>query len=180
VTSHLQLEETETPARLRAIAAQKRREDKERETASRMAPRPCKLPRCGQSFIPARVQDWKSEFCCPDHQKDFWLQANRLAAAVITRNEPSSFIPNSEFQPGVSHRAQVLAILERNVNQWVEHPRQLLPEVVWNSRVADLRRQGYKIETRVVGERKRALRGRFTPSGQVEYQYMLVRPEVGK
>ncbi len=172
--------------------AQMRRAEKERETAEKMRPRSCKLPACGIPFTPKRVQDWKSEFCCREHQAEFWVQANRTSAAMIASGGASLIIPASQLQPGVSHREQVLEILERSVNQWVGHPRELLPGVMWNSRVADLRRQGYDIKTRTVGERPNEFVGgyvrrrdqafvpktnwrKFLPGGNVEYQYMLVR-----
>ncbi len=165
----------------------------EKVTPGQMASRPCKLPRCRLPFIPKRPQDWKSEFCCKEHQKEFWLEANKIAAAAIAGNFTPA-LPDSQLRFGVSHREQVLAILERNVNQWVEHPRELLPGVVWNSRISDLRRQGYRIETRVVGDRPVEMVGgytrrrdktfvprsnwrKFLPGGKVEYQYMLVKLE---
>ena len=169
-----------------AAMAQKRAAEKEALTIERMKPRPCRLPTCQSYFIPKRPQDWKSEFCCKEHQKEFWVMINRRDAEILKSNLPAQPI-ESEFKAGVSHREQVLAILERNANQWVEHPRRLLPNVVWNSRVADLRREGHKIERRTVGQKPYVLvpgpGGRlnwrkFLPGGKVEYQYMLVRPEV--
>ncbi len=174
--------------------AQARRAEKEAQTAERMKPRLCKFAACGVLFTPKRPQDWKSEFCCREHQAEFWVRANQISSAIVAGNVPSPIVPSSQLQPGVSHREQVLAILERNVNRWVEHPGILLPGVCWRDRVATLRREGHNIQSRKVGEQPIEMVGgyirrrdgrfipqtnwrKFLPGGNVEYQYMLVRPK---
>jgi hypothetical protein len=157
--------------------AQAKADEKERLRAERMAPRDCRL--CKTSFVPKRVQDWRSEFCCREHQQKFWLEANRAGAAVVAGKAfvaPAAPVP-SELQPGVSHKLQVLAVLKRHAPNWVENPRQILPGVIWNSRISDLRQQGYQIESRVVGKRPFVIENgyrRFLPGGNVQYQYRLV------
>src|ERR1035441_9563612 len=142
-----------------ASKAQEKAQEKARLTAEHMKPRPCRLPTCKVEFVPKRVQDWKSEFCCKEHQAKFWVVAHNVAADSLT-GIAAPALP-SELQPGVSHRAQVLSVLQRHTGRWVEHPRQILPGVIWNSRVADLRREGHKIRTRTVGERRRGPRGGY-------------------
>lgn len=179
------MDKPEAAIQTRVLKLREKREAKAAEAAERMKPRPCRF--CKAEFVPKRVQDWKSEFCCREHQATFWIKANQLSASLLRGGaQPEAPVVQSEYRPGVSHRQQVLGILERNVNQWVEHPRKLLPNVVWNSRIADLRREGHVIETRrfgdqpndvIVGPEGQRLR-RFGTGGNLEYQYRLVREAI--
>ena len=42
----------------------------------------CKLERCGAKFETTR--DWK-DFCCQDHQQEYWGQINKERRAVLRR-----------------------------------------------------------------------------------------------
>ncbi len=172
----------DAPTQPRASQRQIQRQEKSRQAAEKMIPRPCRLPSCGQQFTPKRVQDWKSEFCCKEHQKEFWISANRISATALKTGAVVTALvaPQSEYRPGVSQKEQVLAILMRTPNQWVTNLRHLLPGVNLNV-ISKLRQDGYEIEMREVGERPFTVSNeyrpnwrRYQPGGQVEYQYRLV------
>jgi hypothetical protein len=51
---------------------------------------------------------------------------------------------------GKSQNQTILELLLEHQGHWLDRPRQRLPFVLWNSRVAELRRRGYDIKCRRV------------------------------
>jgi hypothetical protein len=66
---------------------------------------------------------------------------------------------------GKSQNEMVFDLLWERVGLWLDRPRQRLPFVLWNSRVAELRRRGYDIRCRRVYRED---------VQQTEYQYKLM------
>ena len=115
----------------------------------------CKLPTCGKVFTP---QDpiGAGTFCCRQCKEEYW----RLAAEIGNR-----VLSGQMSITGKSQNATILDLLFDHVGMWLDRPRQRLPFVLWNSRVAELRRRGYDIRCRRVYRED---------IQQTEYQYKLM------
>src|SRR5271169_2511631 len=138
----------------RSEAASRRRPPRPAEFRS-MVSKTCKLPTCSKVFTP---QDpiGAGTFCCRQCKEEYW----RLAAEIGNR-----VLSGQMSITGKSQNATILDLLFDHVGMWLDRPRQRLPFVLWNSRVAELRRRGYDIRCRRVYRED---------VQQTEYQYKLM------
>ena len=120
-----------------------------------MVSRPCKRPDCPTTFTPQDPAG-TGEFCSRRCKEEYW----RLAAQIGNR-----VLSGQMSITGKSQNEMVFDLLWERVGLWLDRPRQRLPFVLWNSRVAELRRRGYDIRCRRVYRED---------VQQTEYQYKLM------
>ena len=118
-----------------------------------MLPRPCLYPPCKKVFTPAHPRYASAKFCCPEHKTAFWKLAAEIGEKVLLSGRPPEAVQG--FWPvGSSHNVRVLDVLRSLRGKEIEDPAARFPGIVWHSRIAELRRKGFRIECRRVDEGK--------------------------
>lgn len=121
-----------------------------------VSPRACQLPGCKVVFTPKHPRYESSKFCSTEHRLAFWRMAAEVGEHVLINghNGHQTVLLNTNGVydgPHKSHNVRILELLKEFEGEWVDHPRRRIPEAIWNSRVAELRRRGHRIECRRVG-----------------------------
>jgi|SRR5580700_801422 hypothetical protein len=121
----------------------------------------CKLLSCEKVFTP-KDPAGAAVFCSRQCKDQYWDLAAQIGNRVLSGQMTIT---------GKSQNTTILELLLEHQGHWLDRPRQRLPFVLWNSRVAELRRRGYDIRCRRVY--REDIRGN-------EYQYRLFSGPEGK